>query len=319
MSGENGYYTHHYQGMDPRQSAGAMGQNVMDSLAISGMDTNLLDEGQSLDDIINQNNRELQRRRDTFSQYPANTQSDSAIRRASMMEFGSLNDDLADFQFDPNPSNPMLSQINGSMPSPQKTTRKVKSREDIASDMKYSTNVPTMGDLNNMTGFSNPVDFGGNLNLDTAAQYQLSANDVDMDFVDASGNVTPMNVPSGLMETAIYSQSPQQNFISSYSAPGQDSGAVTNTVNEPGTMVHFSHGQRSSTKSGLQSDAHNEVSKQPQTTTMGALTGTSHVPQSTSAQELSSATAFGLNSGGTPCYMDSRTIRNKLILLQTLL
>lgn len=274
-----------------------MGQNVMDTVAMSGMDSNLLDEGQSLDDIIYQNNRELQRRRDTFSQYPTNPSTDAAMRRASMMEFGSLNDDLADFQFDPSPSNPMLSQINGSIPS-QKSIKKVKSGEDVASDMKFPANVANMNDLQNMSGFADSVDFSGNLSLDTSSQYPLSANDMNMDFVDASGDVTPMNVRGGLIDSALYSQSPQQNFMSSYSAPSRDTGSTTTTANDPATMAHFSQGQQTPAKTQLQTNTQGEMSKQPQTTTMNALTRTPHVSQSTSAQEMPSATAFGLSNGG---------------------
>ncbi|KAL9625091.1 MAG: hypothetical protein Q9160_000820 [Pyrenula sp. 1 TL-2023] len=293
MSGANGYFTHQYPGIDPRQSTSAMGQNFMDSSGMSGMDTSLLDEGQSLDDLINQNNQELQRRRDTLSHYPTSHAQDPTIRRASMMEFGSLNDDLADFQFDPSPANPMLGQMENTMPTSQKSVRKPKSRENTTSDMKFPG---TMGDLNNMPDFSSPVDFTGNMTLDTSAQYPMGDTDMNMDFVDASGEVTPMNIQSGMMDTALYSQSPQQNFIPSFSAPGPDSSMGANASNDPGAMVNFPQGRQAPVKGRMQSDMSSETVRQSQNTTMNALARPQRPQQPTSSQDVPPI-AFGISNG----------------------
>lgn len=261
---------------------------------MSGMETSLLDEGQSLDDLINQNNQELQRRRDTLTHYPTSHAQDPTMRRASMMEFGSLNDDLADFQFDPSPANPMLGQMENTIPDSQKSTRKTKSRENTASDMKFPS---TMGDLNNMPDFSSPVDFTGNLTLDTSAQYPLGAADMNMDIVDASGEVTPMNIQSGMMDTGFYSQSPQQNFIPSFSAPGRDDTMGASAGNDSSAMVNFPQSRQASGKGRMQSDMSSETVRPSQNTTMNALTRPQQTQQPTSSQDVPPMT-FGINNGG---------------------
>ena len=76
---------------------------------------------QTLEQIINSNNQEFMRRRQTYNPYSRSSAGPDHGRRSSMLEFSSSNTgDLADFQFDPNPqhqhaqmSNRMTNMMQG--------------------------------------------------------------------------------------------------------------------------------------------------------------------------------------------------------------
>lgn len=101
-----GYYGRQYSTED-MQRLGEMDPNaIMGYISSNGIDTAMMD-GQTLDEIINQNSKEMQRRQ-SFHQsqafHPTNIPLDRHPRRSSsMLDFGGLanNGELDGFQFDP--------------------------------------------------------------------------------------------------------------------------------------------------------------------------------------------------------------------------
>ena len=102
-----GYYGRQYS-TEEMQRMGEMDPNgVMGYIGSNGLDTAMMEDGQTLDEIINQNSKELQRRQ-TFHQsqafQSANMPLDRNPRRStSMLDFSGMGNDghLNAYQFDP--------------------------------------------------------------------------------------------------------------------------------------------------------------------------------------------------------------------------
>ena len=157
--------------------------------------------GDSLDDIIMQNNKELQRRQ-SFSQ-PYSTDLD---RRASMMEFGAGDGPLSAFQFGTPTSSAGPSHL----------------RRQSAGEVDLALAYPDMGTGINMQmpqmGFSNSM-HSNSLTIDTSSQY---------------GNMMPMMGYGALGMEGISQDSPPMNMFS----PGSFTPSFANTVDSiPGDFI----------------------------------------------------------------------------------
>ena len=248
MHGMNGYYGQQYSGVDPRRSLDTFGQSHVGGMGINQMEDTMMGEGQSLDDIINQNNNELQRRRNSLHptyRTPARNNANDTIRRASMMEFSSgINADLNDFQFDPNPNNqPPVRNGDRSMLPLQNSSepRKAQPRENLSLDTRYQ---PMSSGYDTMPGsatFASPMDPGSAMGLSATNQYLASnMGGMHMDFSGhggTSGDVTPVNFYSHPSYHPVYTESPiQQNMQTSFRGPSNDSGGGTSPSDEQAIM-----------------------------------------------------------------------------------
>ncbi|KAL9106953.1 MAG: hypothetical protein Q9227_008076 [Pyrenula ochraceoflavens] len=281
MSSSNGYFSQPYQSLDPRQIPPANGQDVMDQIALNNMDTSILDEGQTLDEIINQNNRVAQRRRDTLQpQYSAQHAQTSPMRRESMVEFGTMNDELADFQFDARPVQANLGTANGAMNTSEKSTHLGKNGagDELGMDMKFPADSAAMNSMNNIPAF----DFD-NMDMDNS-QFDLPSGDMHMDLGDMSGDLTSMNMQPGIVDASVYSQSPNpQSFLSPYDTSIQDQARSAAPGSDHPSIPRYSHSRQASSRppnnSALSNTALSTVSNysssgppHSQPTTMNALT-----------------------------------------------
>src|SRR2546423_267883 len=96
-----GYYSQQYQPADSRRSMDGYAQDGNMNMPGDGSTANgMTNGGQSLDEIIHQNNLEMMRRRTYQQPQFRQPNPDNHGRRSSMLEFGApLSDDLANFQF----------------------------------------------------------------------------------------------------------------------------------------------------------------------------------------------------------------------------
>ena len=142
-----GYYGGQYS-LEDIQKVGEMDADAMMGLmSTSAMDTSTLMGGQTLDEIINQNNKEMQRRRSSYHHSQTFPQTrlphDQDPRRTSMLEFGGSanNSELEGFQFDPS-----AVQQNAGLPQPPNiaqrrvdnpNTRQRNSSDDLALNTQF--------------------------------------------------------------------------------------------------------------------------------------------------------------------------------------
>ncbi|KAK5267591.1 hypothetical protein LTR99_010578 [Exophiala xenobiotica] len=219
MDGMPGFYAQGYAGMDPQQSMDGYAQD--DSMN-TAMDTTGLGQAQTLHQIINQNNEELMRRRNTFQpQYRQNSPDRS--RRASMLEFGSSMNggDLANFQFDPDPNEPDVSMSNSMsnmMPiNKPLDPRRVRSREDLALNTRFSQMNTSFDPLAAVDSYNPALMASTSGGVDSASAFMNHMN--MMDFGPMGG----MTEQAGAMQEPMFSDSPMdQSFTVPYPPAGQD-------------------------------------------------------------------------------------------------
>lgn len=238
MNGVPDYYGQTYAPVDP---SGSIDQYAADrSLSDPGdgtMDSNILEGAQTLDQIIN-HNQEMMRRRSTFHpQYRHNAYTDSHQRRASMMEFGSsMGNDLAEFQFDPNPTAPnMPDPMAAALPAPKSLDpRKVRSREELSLDTRFSQMNTGFEPNPSVTTYSPALVAGVSMPMDPSSAYLTQAMDMPMEFENLSGDTTPVNMPGTSLTQPVFTDSPlTQNFSLTYRSPNQDPDGASSIPHTP--------------------------------------------------------------------------------------
>lgn len=201
--------------------------------------------GQTLDEIINQNNEEMIRRRTYQQPQFRQNNSDHHARRASMLEFGGqMGNELADFQFDPNPTGSMLNNSIGELASAQKShdPRKIRSRENLSVDTRFPAMDSTYGAFPGSSPYSPALMTGVSLSLDHSSQYMSQPMDLSMDYDIASGEVTPINMHSATNQQGLFVDSPlEQNYRSTYPGSIQDPGGGDARTDEQTLMDRVSH------------------------------------------------------------------------------
>ena len=238
MNGLPDYYAQHYSSIDPHRAMDGYAQDQhMDSMP-TPMDGSMLGQPQTLDQIMNQNNQEMMRRRQTFNpHYRSNGQQEHA-RRASMMEFGTT--DLDDFQFDPNPTaSQMPQQMPGMVPSQKALDpRKVRSREDLNIDTRFTQMNPNYNDPNVV--YSPAMIPGSGMSMEPG-NYTSSGMQMPMDFDDIPRDSAPMNMHSNSIQQPLYSSSPvAQSFPMAFANHNNDPATV---MSSPQTPMHGTNSQ----------------------------------------------------------------------------
>lgn len=239
MNGIQDLYGQPYAQMDPQSSMDGYSQPnpTMDSL-----DSDMVGQSQTLDQIFIQNNEELMRRRSAYNpqQYQTNGGTGHRARRSSMMEFGTS--DLADFQFDPNPA---LSQIPQQMPTSVPSSkpldpRRVRSKEELALNTQFSQ----MSNDYDMNSTATPYSAGVMGSANDPNTYMSTGMAMDMDFDALAREPASMNMNPALSQQ-MYASSPMSTgFPASYATPNHDPGAG---MNSPHTPMHSSRTPHSTT------------------------------------------------------------------------
>lgn len=205
------------QGMVPD-----MGSGILDS-------TMTVDEGQTLDQIISQNELELQRRRSTYQpNFSPDADPQSDPPRSSGLEFGPAkhHPDEAEFPFDPSPPQPSMSNQMSNPAHPQKISdpRRIRSREGLALDTRFNHVNAT---FSGMPNYSPAMITTTPLDLDPTSRF-LSNMDIAVAFEHVGADRTPLNLP-GQMERPMYTSSPthQPTFSPMFRGLGQESPVAT--------------------------------------------------------------------------------------------
>ena len=234
----NGFYGRQYSADDLQRLAQVNSQNAMMSMMAPGSmgDPGMIG-GQTLDEIINQNNKEMQRRRSYHQQYGTQRSGqDSDLRRASMLEFGpGTNSDLEGFQFDP----ASVQNSNGIGRGQGIAQRRLEShrarRRQSDENLVLNTQFQDLGSgFNTITQspvYQQSLNPSEALNLDVAGTYMPQNLPMGMDYSagglapDISGDVTPLNMFSQSNFAPSLTTSPiQQNLSNTIRGPTQDPG-----------------------------------------------------------------------------------------------
>lgn len=228
----------------------------------NGMDTSGMVGGQTLDEIINQNNKELLRRRsynhmNSFGAGQAGQERDP--RRSSMLEFGpGSNSDLEGFQFDPAPSHHPSSALHRAASIAQRrldgqTARRRESAENLALNTHFQNLNPSFSPIASSSPYRQSLDPSDSLNLDMSNGYMPNSMLMALDYPtggmdqDDNGDVTTMSMfPQGSFTTNVTSSPLQQNLPNSLRGPAQDpGGGNTNGQVENDTMEKIPNMQMS--------------------------------------------------------------------------
>ena len=212
---------------------------MMGMVTSNGMDAAGMIGGQTLDEIISQNNKEIQRRRSYHQSqsYGPNRSGPMADpRRSSMMEFISVPpNDLDDFQFDPPPAHAGSPLVRGGGIAQRRLDSQRQRRRESAENIAMNTHYQNLGQnfppIPQSSPYQQPLNPSGSLTLDVDGTFLPSNLSMGMDFStgnleqDAGGDVTPVNMFSqGSFQPNMTSSPIHQNFSNALPVPAQDPG-----------------------------------------------------------------------------------------------
>lgn len=300
MEGLSNMYSQHYAAMDPQAALDGYTQDGVGGMGSNrSMDAPMLDstQSQTLDQIINQNNQELMRRRGTIARQPIQHFQSNAgrdhNRRASMLEFSSTVDgDLANFQFDPNPTRGSISRhVGGMMPKNGLEPRRVRSGEDLALDTQFGIVGQGLDAMNTSPAFNAPSLIQSTSLSSDPSSYMGGG----MDFDTINTDVANLNMHPNSAQQAMFATSPlAQTFPMAYPSSNADPvGSAGTTPHSASQMMAMSQSsgstpQKMMTKS--QSLRRNPMMPSPlsvsQTTPMGSMTSPVR-PQATNSRRQS--------------------------------
>ena len=226
----SGYYGQPYQqSIDPTRSMDAFMQpGMVPDMAQGMVDTTMAgSEGQTLDQIISQNDLELQRRRSTMNpDFQSDGGQEIDPRRPSMLAYGSSKPrHRPDFQFDSSPPHPPIRRQIAETGQSQKASdpRKLRSRENLALDTRFVQMNPVFG---SMSSYSPAIMTSTPLELDPASRYLSSNMEIPMSFENSGEDRIPVNVQSQMEQPPIFTASPtHQTFSPMFQGLGRDSPA----------------------------------------------------------------------------------------------
>ena len=202
-----GYYGRQYSADDLQRVAEMNHDGMMGILGSNGMDPSGLMGGQTLEEILHHNYKELQRRRsyNPMHAYAATPMAhDHDLRRASMMEFGSgLSSTLDGFQFDPTPNHPPPGMHRPGNLAQRRLDSHALGRRESAETLALNTHFSTLGANYSpipSSPFHPALNHAESLGLDMAGNYMTSSMLMGLDYPtagmdpDDTGDVTPMTM-----------------------------------------------------------------------------------------------------------------------------
>ena len=199
MGRMNGYHQvqRQFSAEDMQRMAHLNNQDAMMGLmGPNGMNASGMVRGQSLDEMIHQNDKEIQRRRSFHHSQPYGYNRSmhcEDLRRSSMLEFGSGNNsDLDGFQFDPAPAHPSPSmQRPGNIAQRRLDNHRLRrqmSNESMALNTNYSTMPSSYSSITTSSPYGQPLTSADPLSgFDMSNEY-IAHNFLGMDFTN-----TPMD------------------------------------------------------------------------------------------------------------------------------
>lgn len=208
----NGYYGRPYSTDELQRAVELNHDGMMGILGPNGMDPSGLMGGQTLDEIINQNNKELQRRRSynqmhAYAASPVGPEHD--LRRASMMEFGSgVHHPLDGFPFDPTPGHVAPGMHRAGNPATRRLESPALGRREAPAPLALNTHFANLSASYSpmpASSFHPALNHAESLGLDMAVNYVTSGMLMGLDYpaagmdADDPGEVTPMTMfpPAG--------------------------------------------------------------------------------------------------------------------------
>lgn len=210
---------------------GIIGPNAVDSSGIMG--------GHTLDDFINQNQKEIQRRSSfhNSSSYTSNRPiQELDSRRSSMLEFGSANNnDLEGFQFDPTPVS-----TNTGMQRPgniaqrrldSQRARRQLSNEHLALNTSFHSMAQSYTPISSSSPYGHTLDSADSLSYNMSGTYMPDNMLMGIDFSGSgldngtNGDIIPRNAYTGNNFTTDIATPPmQQNMSASIPEQMRDPG-----------------------------------------------------------------------------------------------
>jgi len=245
----NSYYQKPYSAEDLQTMTDLSNHDAMMGMMMgNGLDTSAMIGGQTLDDIISMNNKDLQRRRSYHQSQPYGLNRGGIDpRRSSMMEFGSGNNgDLAGFQFDPSPNHPSSgAQPPGNIAQRRMDSQRARRRESVE-DLALNTHFQNMGPGYSPLTSSSPyqhhtLHHSTSMPLDMSGDYMSNGLLMEMDYSAGglnhgnSGEVMPMNMYTHAAFTPIVSTSPMQRSLTN---------SIRDAIQDPGGGMDISPGEQ---------------------------------------------------------------------------
>ncbi|KAI9822445.1 MAG: blue light receptor [Pycnora praestabilis] len=250
----NGFFGRHYSADDLQRLAemDVRGGGVMSMMGSDGMNPPGMIGGQSLDEIINQNNKELHRRRSVQQQFADRGHQDNDLRRASMMEFGSGGNGVMNgFQFDPSTTNDVMGAARGEGTMRRQSgsdSGRRPSAGEIALNTRF-TNVnsgfngmPPPSSFQSPSSYHSPLHPSNPINLDIAGTYPSTNMPMPLDFSPSSlehassSAVTPMSLYPHSFQPTLSNPNMHANFPVTLGPQDEDPGGGTadarNSTNE---------------------------------------------------------------------------------------
>ena len=237
----NGYYGRQYSADDLQRVAEMSNDGMMGILGPNGMDPSGLMGGQTLDEIINQNNKELQRRRSYNQMHPFAATSvgqQHDLRRASMLEFGSgMSNTLDGFQFDPTSSHPPPGMHRAGNLVQRRLESHSLGRRESAETLALNTHFQNLNSTYSpmpASPFQPSLNHAESHGLDLTGNYMASSMLMGLDYPtggldpDDNGDVTPMTMfPPGTFVQDVTSSPLQQTMSDPMRGPEHDPGGGT--------------------------------------------------------------------------------------------
>ena len=179
---------------------------------------------QSLDDIVNQNAKELRRRSLSMS-YGRGDAMDSSIRRTSMLEFGGGSPEMEGFQFDPAGAaglDTSMQDISSHRDSNGRTKRPPP--QDLSINTQFQPQA--FNSLRSAGSYASPLAVNSSLDVDVNSPYITSSGlPLSMDMNILGNDMAAMDMFGAQNFDSPMIGSPlQHNYTPSMMAPGQDPG-----------------------------------------------------------------------------------------------
>lgn len=234
----NVYYGRQYSADDLQRLANMNNDTVLDRMGSGGMNTSTMVGVSSMDEMMLQNEKELQRRRSFHhsDSYNSNRSFCEDPRRSSMMDFGSGgNGELEGFQFDPSS---MLShnRLQRSNSLAQRRFENQRARRQLSNE-----NLVLNTDFSGMTPQFSPIPtsspYGGNLNPSDPMGFDMSnhyMNDNMMMGMDFSGAPPEDGGNGSMMQNVGFSNNNFSNHLSSSPIQQTIPNALSEEVDDPG-------------------------------------------------------------------------------------
>jgi PAS domain-containing protein len=231
------FYGHQYHGNGVERGQEQQNGNVlMGLMGPNTMDPNMMG-GQTLDEIISQNNKEIQRRRSYQQLYDPGRPSEEDLRQSSMMEFGpGGNSELDGYQFDLSPVHPggrigRGNDIAARRGESHRGGERHQPRAGISLNTQFHDLSTGYNAIPQATSYPQQLNPSDPLDMDVTGPFLPAGLPMGMDFTatsldqDAGGDLTSLNMfTQSDYQPTLTTSTLHQAFPSSFRGPAQDPG-----------------------------------------------------------------------------------------------